>query len=915
MPVTETETETEASSRTAPLRVVHVAGTANGAPWMHEQVRELRARGYNATGAIAGASGTLAPRFDRDGIAYEVLDLDLFAGRNRFAAAKTVITLARLFRRLRPDIVQSHLFPSIITTRLAAWLADVPVRFSMIPGPYYLECPGLREVDTRTARLDTKVIASCERTRELYETQGVPRDHVELIYYGQDVHRLDPAAADGARVRRELGIAPDRPVVGDVAYFYPPQADGPFTPPHLVGRGVKGHEVLLRAVPLVLAEVPDALFLLVGEGWGADGAAYQRRLEALAADLGVAHAVRFTGARHDIPDTLAAFDISVQCSLNENLGGSIESLLMQRPFIATAIGGLVDAVIHERTGLLVPPDDAPALARAIVRLLHDRPLARRLASQGHEYALEMFTLNKAIDQLDALYTRELRSAAPGYRLWRSAWRALTLAVWGWRLSEPLKRTAAEHAARQTARREGAPGLGEARAGAARAEADRAATDARADGMRQTARDASAAEPRAPRIVQMAGIVENGDWLISICRDLRAKGGDVTAIIGAPEGTVAQRLREAGVPYQSLPLSFAPGRGQLGRMLVYAVRLPSTIVRLARFFRRERVDVVHTHVFNTIMIGRVAAWLARVPCRVSMITGPLHLEAPFTRWADRMTWWMDHQVIAGSQWTRDRYSALGMSERRLACVSYGANADNFDPSRVNGERVRRELRIAPDVPLIGLVAYFYPPRDDWQTPPAIRGRGLKGHDDFIAAARLIRERAPAARFVLAGAGWGLAGERYRQDLIARCREERLDDAVTFLGRRDDIPEILAALDVAVQCSLSENYGGTIEALLMERPTVATRVGGMPETIRHGETGLLVPPRDPEALAAAILELLADRGRAQAMARAGRALMLERFQLSATADGIAAVYDRHFTTASGAGSTGGERPSLLRLGTGS
>jgi glycosyltransferase involved in cell wall biosynthesis len=397
---------------------------------------------------------------------------------------------------------------------------------------------------------------------------------------------------------------------------------------------------------------------------------------------------------------------------------------------------------------------------------------------------------------------------------------------------------------------------------------------------------------------MAGIVDNGDWLISICRDLRAKGGDVLAIVGAPEASVAQRLREAGVPYQSLPLSFAPGRGQVGRLLVYAVRLPWAVIRLARFFRRERVDVVHTHVFNTIMIGRVAAWLARVPCRVSMIPGPLHLEAPFTRLADKLTWWMDHHVIAGSEWTRERYRALGMSERRLACVSYGANAARFDPARVDHERVRRELGLAPGVPLIGLVAYFYPPRDDWQTPPAIRGRGLKGHEDFIEAARLIRQRMPDARFILAGAGWGDAGERYRQNLMAHCRDQGLDDVVLFLGRRDDIPDILASLDVAVQCSLSENYGGTIEALLMERPTVATRVGGMPETIRHGETGLLVPPRDPEALAAAIVELLGDRARAEAMARAGRALMLERFQMSATADGIAAVYDRHFASVNGA-----------------
>lgn len=874
------------------VRVIHVAGTANGAAWMHEQVRELRARGYDTTGVIPSGSGTLGARFDADGIPYEVIDLDPFAGRSPFAAARKVIALAKLLRRHRPTVVQSHLFQSIILTRLAAWLADVPVRFSMIPGPYCLEAPGLRDIDSRTAWLDTKVIASCERTRELYESLGVPRDHVELIYYGQDIHRLDPATADGLRVRRELGIDPGRPVVGDVAYFYAPSPDSPFTPPHLIGVGVKGHEVLLRAAVQVLAEVPDALFLLVGEGWGPDGPAYQRELEAMAVKLGVAHAVRFTGLRHDIPDTLASFDVSIQCSLNENLGGSIESLMMARPLIASAVGGLVDAVIHERTGLLVPPGEVDPLARSIIRLLRDRPLAARLASQGRDHALELLTLTRTIDELDALYTREShdtrngRRPVRGYRLWVSAWRAVYLALWGWRLALPLKLTAIRHRLRgPRVRRADAVHAGPATG----TSADTATANA------GPAKVTSANGVRAPRIVQMAGIIDNGDWLVSICRDLRAKGSDVVAVVGAPEGSVARRLREAGVPYASMRLSFGPERGRIGRLLVYAVRLPATVFQLTRFFRRERIDVVHTHVFNTMIIGRLAAWLAGVPCRVSMVPGPLHLEAPFTRWADKLTWWMDHQVIAGSRWTRDRYRTLGLADSRLSCVSYGGDAARFDPARADRERIRRELGITAGTPLIGLVAYFYPPRDDWQTPPAIRGRGVKGHDDFISAARLVRQRMPDARFVMAGAGWGKAGERYRQSLIARCRDERMDDAIVFLDRRDDIPDILAALDVAVQCSLSENYGGTIEALLMERPTVATRVGGMPETIRHGETGLLVPPRDPEALAAAILELLDDRPRAQTLARAGRALMLEQFQLRATAEGIAAVYDKHFLQA--------------------
>src|SRR6202030_3494642 len=100
----------------------------------------------------------------------------------------------------------------------------------------------------------------------------------------------------------------------------------------------------------------------------------------------------------------------------------------------------------------------------------------------------------------------------------------------------------------------------------------------------------------------------------------------------------------------------------------------------------------------------------------------------------------------------------------------------------------------------------------------------------------------------------------------------------------VASLLAAADVAVQCSLTENLGGTIEALLMECPVVATRVGGMPESVRDGETGLLVPPSDPAALAAAILRLLEHRDEAAAFGRAGRALMLERFTAARTADDV-------------------------------
>jgi glycosyltransferase involved in cell wall biosynthesis len=853
---------------------MHVAATANGAAWMHQMLCGLRDRGHRTSAVISGADGTLAARLTGDGIPFEVLDLDVLSCRSAYEAGRKLSSLIALLRRARPDVVHFHLFPSIIIGRMAAWVADVPARFSMIPGTYYLEAPVLGDMDARTSRFDSKIIASCEYTRTLYSRHGVSRDRVELVYYGQDSSLFSPATADRGRVREDLGIPATRPVVGQVAYFYPPGAEGPFTPPHLVGRGIKGHDVLLRAFPRVLEQVPDALLLLVGEGWGPQGQAYMADMRRLARDLGIAESVRFAGARSDIPETLQAFDVSVQCSLNENLGGSIESLLMARPLVASDVGGLPDAVKHERTGLLVPPDDPNALASAITRLLMDRPLAQRLAETGREFALERLTLTRTVAELETLYRNELRAVAQAdggrirrYRRLRALTRSIYIAPWAWRkLVAPVKRALHEF---QTA------------------------TAIRPTRFPSEAETGEGAPMTAPtrRVIQMAGAIENSEWLVQICRRLQTRGHKVSAIIGWPERSLARRLQDSGVPYGATMLSFAQDKGRW-RLPIYMLFLPRIVLGLAWQFRRLRVQVVHTHIFNSIIIGRVAAWLARVPCRVSMVPGPLHLEAPFTRAIDRLTCWMDHHVVAGCEATYDRYRAMGLSEPHLQCIRYGVDPDWFDPAIADGSRVRAELGLPAAAPVVGLVAYFYPPRSDWETPPHVRGRGVKGHEDFLAAARLVHEQYPEARFLLVGAGWGEAGERYRQQLLDTARGD-LGSCVVFTGHRDDVPNVLAAMDVAVQCSLSENYGGTIESLLMCRPTVATRVGGMPETVRHGETGLLVPPRDPEALAAAICRLLDSPDEARRLANAGRRLMLDRHTIEHTVAAIDDLYQGRYT----------------------
>ncbi len=393
---------TEGPDRVHGLRVVHVAATASGAHWMFEILCRLRELGYDVVAVISKGAGDLAPKLESAGISYYSCDLTVGSPWDLLGLSRKVFALARLLRTIKPDIVHYHLFTSIILGRAAAWLAGVPFRFSMVTGPFYLEAPAPRKIDLQTIWMDTVVIASCEYTRALYAQLRVRRP-VELIYYGADSGHFDPALADAGKIRREFAIPSSCPVVGLVAHFYAPLPPGPWTPPQLWGRGVKGHETFLKAAQLVIDEIRSVKFLLVGTGWEEAGRIYEAELKQLTQLMGLEGYVIFTGFRRDIPDVLAGLDVAVQCSLSENLGGTVEALLMARPTVATAVGGMVDTIRHRETGLLVPPDAPEELAQAILELLSDEDKARRLALRGREWALERFTLAKTVSDIDKLY--------------------------------------------------------------------------------------------------------------------------------------------------------------------------------------------------------------------------------------------------------------------------------------------------------------------------------------------------------------------------------------------------------------------------------------------------------------------------------------------------------------------------------
>ncbi len=400
---------------------------------------------------------------------------------------------------------------------------------------------------------------------------------------------------------------------------------------------------------------------------------------------------------------------------------------------------------------------------------------------------------------------------------------------------------------------------------------------------------------AVRLVNVVGAAEGADWFVPMCAGLAARGHQVSAIIDARPGGLGAQLDQAGIPLHRVDLSLsrplaaarAPARAALD-----AARLAQAAARVAGVLRRVRPDAILTHHFNATLLGRLAGVTAGVPLRMSMAPSPFTLEAPVTRGLDRATWRADHVLIAGSERIRTLYEGLGVPRSRLEVVYYGAPAERFDPRSADRVATRAHLGISADVPLIGHVAHFYAPIGGRFAPPAARGRGIKGHEVLLRALPTVLAARPDARLVMAGGARGAPAARYREQVRALSASLGVAGAVEFLDDRGDVPQLLGALDVAVQPSLAENLGGTIESLLMAVPTIASRVGGMPEAVHHEQTGLLVAPDDPAQLAAAILRLLAEPELAARLGRDGRALMLERFTFERTLDDLDRIIrERH------------------------
>jgi glycosyltransferase involved in cell wall biosynthesis len=225
--------------------------------------------------------------------------------------------------------------------------------------------------------------------------------------------------------------------------------------------------------------------------------------------------------------------------------------------------------------------------------------------------------------------------------------------------------------------------------------------------------------------------------------------------------------------------------------------------------------------------------------------------------------MADRVVANSTAVRDWLVGLGMDERRVVTIPNGIVVPS-EPRLNKDGSVRRQLGIPPDAPVIAAVC---------------RLNQNKGLEYFLRAAVALRPRFPEARFLIVGGSY--FDPLYPKTLEQLTTQLGLNDRVIFAGERNDVPRVLQEIDISVLPSLNEGLSNSLlEAMAAGLPVVATRVGGNPEVVQHGKTGLLVPPRDPQALAEAITRILESPEMSRQFGRAGFDRVKDNFSLAAT-----------------------------------
>ena len=354
-------------------------------------------------------------------------------------------------------------------------------------------------------------------------------------------------------------------------------------------------------------------------------------------------------------------------------------------------------------------------------------------------------------------------------------------------------------------------------------------------------------PRAVHVAKVAGISGSENHLLLLLPALREQGFDVELVMlhegepGAAE--LARRLEAGGVPVERVPLGSSAS--------------PLAFRRLLGILRSRRPDIVHTHLVHADFHGLVAGRLARVPVLASTKHG-------FNPFRDRRAFGLADRAVGS---LADLHIAISEGLARYLAEREGFDVETFEIVHYG---------IEPDPP---------PPPLPGAPRLAIVGRliPIKGHDVLFRALAAARDDVPGITLEIAGEG------ALEEELRATVSRLGLDDIVTFLGHVPEAGRVFERAEVVVVPSLGEGFGMVaLEAMERGRPVIASAVGGLPEIVDDGRTGLLVPSSDTDALATALRGLAGDAARTAALGAAGRERALAEFSQARCTERTAELY---------------------------
>jgi phosphatidylinositol alpha-1,6-mannosyltransferase len=298
-----------------------------------------------------------------------------------------------------------------------------------------------------------------------------------------------------------------------------------------------------------------------------------------------------------------------------------------------------------------------------------------------------------------------------------------------------------------------------------------------------------------------------------------------------------------------------------------IRLLYLLFQMAVYMKKKKMSLIHVN-----SLGRLHYII--LFCKLLGIRTVYHLRSLLLiKGASRQTRFvinLSDRVIAHSEYMKEVAIKCGIKKEKINIINNGVDIEEFNPE-ISGDGFKEKLGIGKDTHLVGMIGRIVP----W-----------KGCDDFVRAARKVIESSPDTKFVIVGEA---PDKQYLERLITLSEELGIKDKIIFIGLHSNMPHVYAALDILTLPSWEEPFSRVVlEAMAMRKPVIATNTGGTPEQIQHEVNGLLIPARNPHALAQAIITVIQDKTKAREMGFAGRKMIEEYFGIKEHIQKIETLY---------------------------